>query len=269
MLSLNSIKNYLLINSSLLLFSYIQYKFIIKYNSFINLFGIFFFRNILMERLMWYGLKNKPYIGEIDRNNKVKYDIKIIMLFLVSSTFIETLTHYYISSYYIYLPTNIIKDLIWFIPISFIYEIIFDLGHYIAHRIEHTNKFLYKYVHKVHHTYSAPISILTHYHHPLDLILSNTLPQILALGIIPQISQFTFSMLVIYKIFIEISGHTGKIINSSCFPQLMWGPRILGIELYTEDHDTHHKLNNCNYAKRFKLWDLIFHTYKMEENNTI
>jgi sterol desaturase/sphingolipid hydroxylase (fatty acid hydroxylase superfamily) len=26
-------------------------------------------------------------------------------------------------------------------------------------------------------------------------------------------------------------------------------------------------LNNCNYAKRFSLWDKVFHTYKPNEKN--
>lgn len=70
------------------------------------------------------------------------------------------------------------------------------------------------------------------------------------------------NLIMIYKIFIEISGHSGKKIKATSFPQFMWLPKIFDIELRTEDHDLHHTLNNCNYSKRFKLWDKIFSTYK-------
>jgi sterol desaturase/sphingolipid hydroxylase (fatty acid hydroxylase superfamily) len=70
-------------------------------------------------------------------------------------------------------------------------------------------------------------------------------------------------MIIVYKNFIEISGHSGKkLYPTSCFSQFKWLPQWLNIELYTEDHDLHHSLNNCNYGKRFSLWDKLFNTYK-------
>jgi sterol desaturase/sphingolipid hydroxylase (fatty acid hydroxylase superfamily) len=66
----------------------------------------------------------------------------------------------------------------------------------------------------------------------------------------------------VYKIFIEISGHCGKNINSCSFPQFVWLPKLFKIEMYAEDHDAHHRFNNCNYSKRFILWDKLFLTYK-------
>ena len=72
-----------------------------------------------------------------------------------------------------------------------------------------------------------------------------------------------FNLIITYKLFIEISGHIGKkIYPTSCFSQFMWLPKLLEIELYTEDHDLHHSMNNCNYSKRFSFWDKLFGTYK-------
>lgn len=71
-----------------------------------------------------------------------------------------------------------------------------------------------------------------------------------------------FHFIVVYKNFIEISGHSGKILYpTTSFPQFMWLPKWLNIELYCEDHDNHHFINNCNYSKRFSLWDKVFNTY--------
>ena len=79
---------------------------------------------------------------------------------------------------------------------------------------------------------------------------------------IPTISYTQFSFMVIYKNFVEISGHCGKQLHpTSSFSQCMWVPKMMNIELYAEDHDLHHSLHNCNYAKRFSLWDKLFWTY--------
>lgn len=43
-----------------------------------------------------------------------------------------------------------------FIPHSFAWEVIFDLGFYLAHRLVHANRFLYIFAHKPHHKYQYP-----------------------------------------------------------------------------------------------------------------
>jgi sterol desaturase/sphingolipid hydroxylase (fatty acid hydroxylase superfamily) len=69
--------------------------------------------------------------------------------------------------------------------------------------------------------------------------------------------------MLIYKIFLEISGHTNKkLFPNGSFPQFIWLPKLLNIQIFTEDHNLHHVLNNCNYGKRFSLWDKLFGTYK-------
>lgn len=261
MISHKSIKNFLYVNLALISLSYFQYTLLSRnYNIFI-IFFIFLLRNIFMERSINFISSNKDFLGNIDRNN-IKHDIKKMIFFYISSTLIETITHNLIVNFYIYNKSNIVNDIIYFIPISFIYEVIFDLFHYITHRLAHSNSILYKYVHKVHHTHQYVTSITTYYHHPLDLLFTNTLPQILTMIIMPKMSYITYNFIIIYKIFIEISGHTGKKMKTSSFPQFYWLPKILGIQLNTEDHDNHHKMINYNYSKRFKLWDIIFGTYK-------
>ncbi len=75
--------------------------------------------------------------------------------------------------------------------------------------------------------------------------------------------MFEFYLITVYKIFIEIAGHTGKISKPTCsFPQFIWLPKMLNIELYSEDHSLHHSKINCNYSKRFSLWDKIFGTFR-------
>jgi sterol desaturase/sphingolipid hydroxylase (fatty acid hydroxylase superfamily) len=85
----------------------------------------------------------------------------------------------------------------------------------------------------------------------------------------------SFHILTVYLTYQEIAGHLGKAMYpTSSFAQCIWLPRLLGIQLYTEDHDLHHLRLNCNYSKRFSIWDRLFRTYitnvnNVENNNTI
>lgn len=263
MVSNSSIKNFFFINFVLLFIGFLEYFYLSKYSGFFFTFFGFLIRNILMERGLNFMLMDKEYIDpEYNREQVIIKNYPSIIFHYLTATTVETLTNIVIYNFYAFRTTNIITDIIMFIPISFVYEIIFDLFHYLAHRLEHTYPFLYKHFHKVHHFHSHPMTILTYYHHPIDLVLSNTIPQFLTFCLIPQISPLIYNFIIVYKIFIELSGHSGKNINSSSFPQFVWAPKLLGIEMYTEDHDAHHKFNNCNYAKRFILWDKLFGTYK-------
>lgn len=209
------------------------------------------------------GTSSKTSIADNNSlQEKYPYEFHVIML---QTNCIETITHIYICSFMKFnqgLSQSILCDLILFIPISFLFEIIFDFFHYSGHRFLHS-PWIYRYFHKIHHRFLHPISITTFYQDPVDLLITNSLPTILAVLMIPRISYLLFHWILIYKNFIEISGHCGKIsYPSSSFPQCIWLPQMLGIELYTEDHDIHHSLNNCNYSKRFSLWDKVFGTYR-------
>jgi len=127
----------------------------------------------------------------------------------------------------------------------------------------HTNGFLYQYLHKIHHHKNTPTILDTYYQNPLDLILSNAIPFCIVIKLIGNISMFELMLIGVYKSSVEIAGHTGKqIYPTSSFPQCPWLVKYFNIELYTEDHDLHHANPNCNYSKRFSLWDKIFGTYK-------
>jgi sterol desaturase/sphingolipid hydroxylase (fatty acid hydroxylase superfamily) len=215
-------------------------------------------------------VSNKPSINNdisLIPKEEFKYEFHYYVL---TTTTVETITHLFINNNFIYIDRSFYKDIILFIPFSFIFEIIFDFFHYINHRLLHS-KYLYRYCHKIHHKFKHPISITSYYQDPIDLIITNSIPTILALSLTKNISYRQFNMLLVYKTFIEIGGHCGKYsYPTSSFTQFIWLPKLLQIELYTEDHDLHHSLHNCNYAKRFSIWDKVFNTYKHSlENNKL
>lgn len=269
MISINSIKTFLSINIFLLSLGFFQYLSIQYFsktnftNRFFICFFIFIIRNYTLLNFIDSRTKNKIRISN-DVENIPKEDYKYEFHYnIITATAVESLTHIFIKYDTTTISNNLYIELIYFIPTSFCFEIIYDFFHYFTHMLLH-NKYLYKYLHKKHHKFIHPISITTFYQDPFDLLITNSIPTMLTLLLTPiPISYFQFNQILIYKTFIEISGHIGKkTYPICCFTQIIWLPKLLNIELYTEDHDLHHSLNNCNYSKRFTLWDKLFGTYK-------
>jgi hypothetical protein len=78
-----------------------------------------------------------------------------------------------------------------------------------------------------------------------------------------KIPYLTFNFIIIYKTFIEICGHIGKkLYPIPSFSQFIWIPKLFNIQLYAEDHDLHHTLNNCNYSKKIHIMGQIINKYK-------
>jgi len=270
-ISLNSFKTFLFINTFIFCLGLLQFLYILffyKTNQYIynffTILTIFTFRNYILINFIEYGTRNKDKINNDISKIPIedyKYEFHVNIL---TTTFVESISHLFIKTQIINIniSRSLYYEVIYFIPISFFFEIIFDFFHYFTHRILH-HKYFYKFLHKKHHKFQHPSSITTFYQDPLDLLITNTFPTVMSLLIYPYVSYSQFNIIVVYKNFIEISGHSGKIsYPTSSFSQFIWLPKFLKIELYTEDHDLHHSSNNCNYSKRFSLWDKVFNTYK-------
>lgn len=270
MVTIKSISNFCLVNTLLTSIGFVQYQVTVRiapvYLYILSVFMMFMVRNYALMAFIDYGTKHKPFIQkQIPLKEKYKHEFHMNV---VSSTAVETLTYACIRMLLFGTYSVIsLRDIGLFIPLSFLFEIVFDFFHYWSHRLVHQGVF-YKIVHKKHHKYRNPVTIITYYQDPIDLLLTNSIPTLLTLMLLPVFSLFQYHLLLVYKEFIEISGHSGKrLFPTSCFSQCIWLPRFFGIQLYTEDHDLHHSANNCNYSKRFNLWDKMFGTYS-QENTT-
>ena len=217
-----------------------------------------------LVKMIEFGQESKPLIGGMHRTQpKETYRHEFFLRMLMAS-FIEAIT--FLAIFRLQILHNRLdwKEALCFVPISFVFEIIFDFFHYWIHRLLHSIPLLYILFHKSHHKFQHPNAMTTFYQHPVDLILSNSIPTLLSLLILSQffsVSFFFFLLATTFKTFIEISGHTGKDEKTPSFVQFIWLPQWLNIELYTHDHDLHHTRNNCNYAKRFSLYDKLFGTF--------
>jgi sterol desaturase/sphingolipid hydroxylase (fatty acid hydroxylase superfamily) len=213
-------------------------------------------RNIVIIKSMEYTTQSKAFV----KSNHI-YPEGEFILYVAQGAVIETLMVYLI------IPENSEPNsliiLSAFIPMSFVFEIIFDLFFYLTHRYLHMT---HSSIHKIHHEYVHLKPSITFYQDIYDILLTVTIPFLISVHLIQlayPLSSFEISLLLTYKVFIEIAGHSGKISNpSSSFPQCIWLPKLLGIEMYSEDHSLHHSDTKYNFSKRFILWDKVFGTYK-------
>lgn len=274
-ISNKSILTFFNVNGTLLSISLIKYIIFYYFSdvNFLNkifiMYCTYIIRNYLMMFLLFNATKNKQFITTTNVNNDSNYKLNS-HLYVLSTTFFDTITTIFLHNKLInstFSIFNIINSIIYFIPVSLLFEIILDFFHYWAHRILHMNKNLYQFIHKLHHKHVNPVIINAYYLSILELIISISIPMILTVNILPyNLSLFEFIMISVYKQYTELAGHSGRILSpASSFPQCIWIPRLLNIELYAENHDLHHKLNNCNFSKRFSLWDKIFGTYVKQQ----
>lgn len=162
-------------------------------------------------------------------------------------------------------------QLVKFIPMSFAWELTFDFVHYWGHRLCHSNKTLYKYIHQDHHLHDAPGPLSGYAISVPDFLLTNIIPGLVAFSLFSfRWTTFQFHLLFAYKSLLEVGGHSGlttgaKETDAISFYQFWPFGKFTDLSLQTRDHDLHHSHYNLNYSKRFKIWDVVFGTYQSPE----
>lgn len=222
------------------------------------LFMFAFLRNFGASHLIEWASQRAPIIN---KNYVYPRDVPYLH-YMAQAAALETATTQLIVASVA--PTNVAWTVVSFVPASFLFEVVFDFFHYWGHRSLHQIAWSW---HHGHHRHLHLRPQLTFHHHITDLILTNSVPFLLALWLFSAVAGYSFSLLDIallisYKVFVEIGGHTGRSsMRSAAFPQCIWIPRALGIELRSEDHNLHHVRPGVNFSKRFTLWDRAFGTY--------
>ncbi|KAF7494734.1 Fatty acid hydroxylase domain-containing protein 2 [Sarcoptes scabiei] len=113
-----------------------------------------------------------------------------------------------------------------------VFVIVQEIGFYYLHRLFHHGK-IYRFVHKIHHHWQAPIAIASIYCHPLEHLVTNLIP-VLAGPILMQSHRSTIAIWLIIVHLITLNDHSGY-----HFP-FMPSP---------EYHDYHHLAFNQNFGR--------------------
>lgn len=272
-MSYKSLTNFIAVNGFLLSMASLNYEALIAasdmdilYFTLVVTFIVTLVKNYMLLFVIDYSLRNHQTIAShrgIDDKRPTEAYKGEFHVNVLSSTLIESICIYGINLMLSDVVVVTLWDIVYFVPTSLLFEIIFDFFHYWTHRLMHLPQ-LYRHSHKKHHKFAHPCAITTYYQHPLDIVVTNVVPTFVSLYMVMHVmtlSYYTFTLINMYKTYVEISGHCGKHLRkTTSFPQCIWLTRFLEIELSVDDHDTHHSVNNCNYAKRFMLWDKVFGT---------
>ncbi|KAK1766794.1 methylsterol monooxygenase [Phialemonium atrogriseum] len=138
------------------------------------------------------------------------------------------------------------------IAIFFVLE---DTWHYWFHRALHYGP-LYKSIHKLHHTYSAPFGLAAEYASPIEVMLLGigiVGSPILWVSLSGELHLVTMYTWIVLRLFQAIDAHSGY-----DFP---WSLRhFLPFWAGADHHDLHHERFIGNYASSFRWWDYCLDT---------
>jgi sterol desaturase/sphingolipid hydroxylase (fatty acid hydroxylase superfamily) len=123
------------------------------------------------------------------------------------------------------------------VPFVIIVDAVFFTTHYLLH-----TPFLYRLVHKVHHSFSAPFALAAVYAHPFEHLLSNVL-SISAGPLVMGSHAVTVMLWACLAVFNTTGAHSGFAL-----------PHI------KREHDVHHENFTGNFGAGFGLFDKLFGT---------
>lgn len=157
-------------------------------------------------------------------------------------------------SFFVFLPDRAFD----FESVPSMRTILFDTAVWIAlqeamffyiHRWFHTNKLMYQMVHKIHHTWSAPIAYVAIYAHPIEHLLANILPILAG----PLLCGSHVACIVVF--------HFLGFLHTMAVHSGYWICDDHGM------HDEHHAKFNCNYGVSGVL-DCLYGSYRLPGDPT-
>ena len=129
-----------------------------------------------------------------------------------------------------------------------------DLAFYIGHSLLHT-EYLYKKIHKQHHSYKSTVTWAAEHAHPLEFVFGNIIPTILGSHILREkMRPVTQTFFIITRILKTSDAHSGVILDYNFF-------RLLPFSAVAKMHNLHHEKFKGNYGSYFSYWDFTFGTF--------
>jgi len=136
------------------------------------------------------------------------------------------------------------------VPVTFIWQ---DYWTYWTHRILHL-PWIYKNVHKLHHTYKQPSAFSVTALHPIELVWIYSI-YMSPLFLFP-VHYAPFAMIMMYTYYHGILDHSG--ITFKHYWWQPWQPDCIF-------HDNHHQYFHVNFGFNIKFWDEIHGTSRQKD----
>lgn len=158
--------------------------------------------------------------------------LKVIMWVVINQTLVSvpiTLLSFRLMLWRGFLPLRELPTFHWVLAEMAVHILMEEVGFYYSHRLLHS-RYLYRYIHKRHHEWTAPIAVTAIYCHPIEHIFSNLIPPFLGVFIMGShvaTAYLWFSLAILST----LNAHSGY--HLPFFPS-------------PEAHDFHHlKFNQC------------------------
>jgi len=209
-------------------------------------FGILYYYNLFPSIRIDFS---KPPSAELVKTTLIKSAINI---------FIDPVIWYIIFPLYSEIDISVenvpsIFTILW----QFVFNLtVIDTVFYWVHRGLHDLR-IYKYVHKRHHDYKSVIALSAEYAHPVEVVVSNVFPFLLAPWLLMKFSNYhvvSFAIYVFLRLWETIEAHSGYEFKYSPMTFFRFG----GGNTF---HDYHHTHNIGNYGL-YPFWDKIMGTDK-------
>ena len=143
-----------------------------------------------------------------------------------------------------------------------IFFVLEDAWHYWFHRALHYGP-LYRMIHKLHHTYSAPFGLAAEYASPIEVML-------LGIGTvgIPILWVYATGDLHLFTMYVWITGRLFQAIDSHSGYDFPWSLcHLVPFWAGAAHHDVHHERFIGNYSSSFRWWDYLLDTEGGPEAN--
>jgi sterol desaturase/sphingolipid hydroxylase (fatty acid hydroxylase superfamily) len=134
--------------------------------------------------------------------------------------------------------------------------LVYTFINYWWHRIRHSNDWLWRTFHQIHHSTHQLKSLTAFYAHPFDYLSTMVIINLLCSWILGLNSE-SASWATVISGFFEVWEHTN-----------IKTPQWLGyIIVRPEMHRVHHEINQHKNNYSIPLWDMIFGTYENSKRN--
>lgn len=203
------------------------------------IFYVFFSRHFQKNKIQSKSERAKSFLNEIKHSSVMLLITALIVGFVLFTPFRDF--------------TQIYSDInmypVWWIPLSVVLSlVIHDTYFYWMHRAMHT-KFLYRYIHRIHHQSVNPSPFAAYSFDVLEAITENAILFVLVL-VLP-LHPIALILFGLFSFAVNVYGHLGYEIAPAWFRNSFLY-QIINTSVY---HNLHHKEYYGSYGLYFRFWD--------------